>query len=81
MPLPRTVGAPAGFRAMSATITPPRSFSSAALVEEATGVERRHLVQYSFDPLVTKGNCENFLGVAQVPIGLAGPLLIDGEHA
>ena len=24
---------------------------------------------------------ENFLGVAQVPIGLAGPLLINGEHA
>src|SRR3712207_9312823 len=24
---------------------------------------------------------EHFLGVAQVPIGLAGPLLVDGEHA
>ena len=27
------------------------------------------------------GNVENFIGVAQVPIGLAGPLLVDGEHA
>src|SRR3712207_8936708 len=24
---------------------------------------------------------EHFVGVAQVPIGLAGPLLVDGEHA
>jgi hydroxymethylglutaryl-CoA reductase (NADPH) len=24
---------------------------------------------------------EQFLGVAQVPIGLAGPLLVNGEHA
>jgi hydroxymethylglutaryl-CoA reductase (NADPH) len=27
------------------------------------------------------GNVEHYLGVAQVPIGLAGPLRIDGEHA
>ena len=27
------------------------------------------------------GNIENFVGVAQVPIGIAGPLLVDGEHA
>jgi len=28
-----------------------------------------------------KGNIENFIGMAQVPIGIAGPLLIRGEHA
>jgi hydroxymethylglutaryl-CoA reductase (NADPH) len=28
-----------------------------------------------------RGNVEHFTGVAQVPIGIAGPLLIDGEHA
>ena len=33
------------------------------------------------DPAVTAGNIENFAGVAQVPIGIAGPLPINGEHA
>jgi hydroxymethylglutaryl-CoA reductase (NADPH) len=36
---------------------------------------------YSFDPSVLPGNIEHFTGVAQVPIGIAGPLLVDGEHA
>ena len=51
-----------------------------ALVQEASGIALRHIVQCSLTH-ITKGNCENFLGVAQVPIGLAGPLLIHGEHA
>jgi hydroxymethylglutaryl-CoA reductase (NADPH) len=28
-----------------------------------------------------QGNCEHFVGVAQVPLGLAGPLKVNGEHA
>jgi hydroxymethylglutaryl-CoA reductase (NADPH) len=40
-----------------------------------------HVTRYSFDPSVTKGNIESFFGVAQVPIGLAGPIRINGEHA
>ena len=36
---------------------------------------------FSFDPETVRGNVEHFTGVAQVPIGLAGPLLVNGEHA
>lgn len=50
-------------------------------IEEHTGVTPEHLAHYKFDPAITQGNVENFVGVAQVPIGLAGPLLIHGEHA
>ncbi len=50
-------------------------------VEDATGTKLEHLVHYSFDPRRTKGNIERFTGVAQVPVGLAGPLIVHGEHA
>ena len=50
-------------------------------VQERTGVALEHVPHYSFEPAIAGGNVEQFLGVAQVPIGLAGPLLVDGEHA
>jgi hydroxymethylglutaryl-CoA reductase (NADPH) len=50
-------------------------------VKEQTGVELEHVSSYSFDPAELTGNVEQFVGVAQVPIGLAGPLLVNGEHA
>ena len=40
-----------------------------------------HVGSYSFDPSEARGNVENFTGVAQVPIGIAGPLAVNGEHA
>ena len=40
-----------------------------------------HLKHYSFDAHALQGNCEHFVGVAQVPVGLAGPLTVNGEHA
>lgn len=49
--------------------------------EEKSGVSLSHVGAYSFDPAILPGNIENFIGAAQVPIGLAGPLVIDGEHA
>jgi hydroxymethylglutaryl-CoA reductase (NADPH) len=50
-------------------------------VEEFSGAKFEHIQHYSFDPEVTKGNVENFTGVIQVPLGFAGPLQINGEHA
>ena len=46
-----------------------------------TGAALDHVGRFSLDPETLPGNIENFTGVAQVPIGLAGPILIDGEHA
>ncbi len=50
-------------------------------VQKYTGHSLDHLSHYSFDPHMTQGNIENFTGVAQVPIGFAGPLTVCGEHA
>jgi len=50
-------------------------------VAEATGVELEHVGRYSIDPARLPGNIEHFTGVAQVPLGIAGPLLVHGEHA
>lgn len=52
-----------------------------AFVQERTGASLEHVGSYSFDPSILPGNVENFSGAAQVPIGLAGPLKILGEHA
>src|SRR2546429_9066011 len=53
----------------------------AEFVQERTGVALEHVTSYSFDPEIASGNVEQFVGIAQVPIGLAGPLLVNGEHA
>ena len=52
-----------------------------AFLEEYTGKKLEHVTKYSFDPHISAGNCEHFTGVAQVPIGIAGPIKINGEHA
>jgi hydroxymethylglutaryl-CoA reductase (NADPH) len=61
--------------------TPEAAERRAEFARERTGASIEHLTSYSFDPATLRGNVEQFVGVAQVPVGLAGPLLVNGEHA
>jgi hydroxymethylglutaryl-CoA reductase (NADPH) len=51
------------------------------LVQQHSASTLEHVGRYSIDPASTQGNIENFIGCVQVPLGLAGPILINGEHA
>jgi hydroxymethylglutaryl-CoA reductase (NADPH) len=61
--------------------TPEAAERRAEFARERTGASIEHLTSYSFDPAILRGNVEQFVGAAQVPVGLAGPLLVNGEHA
>jgi hydroxymethylglutaryl-CoA reductase (NADPH) len=61
--------------------TPEAVQSRVEFIRERTGVELEHVPHYSFDPKLSAGNVEQLIGVAQVPIGLAGPLRVNGEEA
>jgi hydroxymethylglutaryl-CoA reductase (NADPH) len=61
--------------------TPEAAARRRDFAREHTGAELEHTAKYSFDPAAVAGNVEHFIGVAQVPIGLAGPLRVNGEHA
>ena len=50
-------------------------------VEEKTGARLRHAAACTIPPEELRGNVENPIGAAQVPLGVAGPLLVQGEHA
>ena len=50
-------------------------------LHERSGSPLEHVAGYSFDPSEAIGNVEHFIGAAQVPLGIAGPLHVNGEHA
>ncbi|HEY4591979.1 MAG TPA: 3-hydroxy-3-methylglutaryl-CoA reductase, partial [Thermoanaerobaculia bacterium] len=61
--------------------------------EEAAEIRRQALEEMTRTPLSNIGhhsldvhrashrNCENFIGVAQIPMGVVGPLKVRGKHA
>jgi len=50
-------------------------------VERRTGARLTHVGRASVPGEQMRGNVENPIGTAQVPLGVAGPLLVAGEHA
>src|SRR4030081_3745352 len=52
-----------------------------AWIEEKTGTSLQHIGSVSFETEELRGNIENPIGAAQVPMGVAGPILVDGRHA
>lgn len=50
-------------------------------LQEMTGARLDHLGYFSLDAeQAATSNCENFLGVAQVPVGVVGPLRLRGRQ-
>jgi hydroxymethylglutaryl-CoA reductase (NADPH) len=50
-------------------------------LEQMSGVKLDAMAHSSFDASVAASrNCENLIGVAQIPMGVVGPLTVHGEH-
>jgi hydroxymethylglutaryl-CoA reductase (NADPH) len=51
-------------------------------VARLTGADLSNVGKYSYDPEVaTRKNIENAIGAVQVPLGIAGPITINGDYA
>src|SRR5580692_3147423 len=52
-----------------------------AWTEKKTGARLQHVGGATWDSELMRGNIENPIGVSQVPLGVAGPVLIHGQNA
>jgi hydroxymethylglutaryl-CoA reductase (NADPH) len=50
-------------------------------VERETGADLETVGEYAFDAAAADPNIENMVGGAQVPMGVVGPVVVDGEAA
>ncbi|MGA2120760.1 MAG: hydroxymethylglutaryl-CoA reductase (NADPH) [Methanoregula sp.] len=51
-------------------------------IEQETGATLKNIGIFSIDvERVVKRNCENMIGTVQVPLGVAGPVLVNGGYA
>jgi len=50
-------------------------------VENYAGVELKHVPHFTFPAHSVEGNCESLVGAAQIPLGVAGPIHVNGEEA
>lgn len=46
-----------------------------------TGADLKYTGEYTIPTDALPGNVENFVGIVQMPVGVAGPVQINGEHA
>ncbi|MBU0682717.1 MAG: hydroxymethylglutaryl-CoA reductase [Candidatus Omnitrophica bacterium] len=50
-------------------------------IEEKTACNLKHISVYSEEEESMRGNIENLIGVCHIPLGVAGPVKINGEYA
>lgn len=50
-------------------------------VEALTETTLESISSYPFEPEAARSNIENMIGVVQIPLGFAGPVTVDGDHA
>ncbi|MBR5999237.1 MAG: 3-hydroxy-3-methylglutaryl-CoA reductase, partial [Candidatus Methanomethylophilaceae archaeon] len=52
-----------------------------AAVEKLTETKLDTIASYPFEPQAAAANVENMIGVVQIPLGFAGPVTVNGDHA